>query len=277
MYLLFDVGGTRIRVGISDDHNTITDYKMVDTPQTYEEGIALIEKLAMEMRPQGGFTAIAGGLPGPMNPQRDTLTAAPHLMDWVNRPIKQDLQKLTSGNVFIENDTAIVGLGEAVSGAGKQYEIIAYVTISTGVGGVRVINKKLDESLYGFEPGHHILNFNPEQSLDKLTHFEELVSGSGLKKNYSAELDQITDPQIWDNVHRHIAVGLYNMVQFWSPQVIVLGGGLINGNLINLDTVTEYLNSIPSVFPEYPKLVKAELQDIGGLYGALALVNYKQA
>lgn len=275
MYLLFDVGGTRLRVGISTDGQAVSAYKMVDTPQSYAEGIALIERLALEMRPEDGFTAIAGGLPGPMNIERDQLTAAPHLVDWINRPIKADLQKLTTGPVFVENDTAIVGLGEAVAGAGKDYNLVAYVTVSTGVGGVRIVNKKLDESLYGFEPGHHTLNFNPEGEIDKLVHFEELVSGSGLRKNFSAEPSQITDPLVWGNVHKYLAVGLYNLVQFWSPQVIVLGGGLINGDLINMETVKQHLNSIPSVFPEYPVLVKSELKDIGGLYGALALIKYK--
>lgn len=275
MHLLFDIGGTRIRVGVSADGQTVDNYKIVNTPQSYAEGVQMIKNLALELNPAGNFTAIVGGLPGPMDTNRDMLAAAPHLADWVNKPIKQDLQELTTGPIFIENDTAIVGLGEAAYGAAREQSIVAYVTVSTGFGGVRVINKQLDESLYGFEPGHHILNFSADQGLSQLKHFEELVSGSGLAKQYGTDVNQITDPAVWDQVHKYLAVGLYNLIQFWSPQVIVVGGGLINAELINLDKLNQYLHSIPSVFPDYPLLVKAELKDVGGLYGALALLKYK--
>jgi glucokinase len=50
------------------------------------------------------------------------------------------------------------GLGEAVFGAGKGREIVVYMTISTGVGGARIVGGKIDASAMGFEPGHQIID-----------------------------------------------------------------------------------------------------------------------
>jgi len=76
--------------------------------------------------------------------------------------------------VFIENDASIVGLGEAVSGAGMGEEIVVYITVSTGVGGTRIVSGEIDEHAYGFEPGHELINMQ-----DSL---EDLVSGTAVEE-----------------------------------------------------------------------------------------------
>jgi len=59
----------------------------------------------------------------------------------------------------------------------------------------------------------------------------------------------------------------------WSPDIIVLGGGLIIGEVISIDSARKYLSEIMKVFPEIPEIKKAELGDMGGLYGVLAFLK----
>ena len=63
---------------------------------------------------------------------------------------------LTDG--YLANDSDLDGLGEATVGAGKGFNIVAYITVSTGIGGVRIVGGKIDVSTYGFEPGHQIID-----------------------------------------------------------------------------------------------------------------------
>lgn len=264
-----------MRVGVVDENWQLGKYHIVPTPAAYADGINKIAELAYDLNPEQNLIAAAGGLPGPMSPLRDKLVSAPHLSDWAHKPIQADISRIVGGPAYIENDTALVGLGEATHGAGRKSDIVAYITISTGVGGVRIVNAKLDESLFSFEIGHHILNFSPRQKLEELNHWEEFISGSGIKKRHGLDVSQITDQSFWDEVYKYLAVGIHNVMMFWSPQVIVLGGGLVSGDLINLYKVIQMMKQIPTVVPEYPGIVKAELKDIGGLYGALELLRNK--
>ena len=60
----------------------------------------------------------------------------------------------------IANDTAVVGLGEAHRGAGIGYNIVTYITVSTGVGGTRIVDGRIDRRIYGFEPGHQTIDID---------------------------------------------------------------------------------------------------------------------
>lgn len=275
MYLVFDIGGTRMRFGITKDGNQIDDYKVVDTPANYSTALKVIAQVIDALAPRTKFEAAAGGLPGPLSPLRDRFLRLPHLPNWEDKPILQDLTSITMSPVYLENDTAVVGLGEALYGAGQDTAIAAYITISTGIGGVRIVNGRLDEAYFGFEPGHHILNWQPSRKLEELSSWEEHISGSAIKKKYNVEPHNLQQSEFWEQAHEEIAVALHNLNCFWSPQVVILGGGLVNAKLINLLKVQQYWRRIPTVFPELPQLKVAELGTVGGLYGALALLKYK--
>jgi len=178
--------------------------------------------------------------------------------------------------VYLENDAAIVGLGEAMNGAGRGEEIIAYITVSTGIGGARIVDGKIDRNIFGFEPGHQIID--PTGMLcpmcDSAGHLEGHVSGVALEARFNKKAYEITDPQIWEEEAKWLAYGLNNTAVYWSPSVIVLGGSMIiKSPGISIERVSHHLKKTLTIFPERPRLVKAELGDIGGLYGALEILK----
>lgn len=90
------------------------------------------------------------------------------------------------------------------------------------------------------------------------------------KKPYDIPQD---DP-MWDQYAHLLAYGLNNTILHWSPNVVVLGGAMIVGDpSIPIDATRAYLENILKVFPELPDIKKAELEDFGGLYGAMVYVN----
>ncbi len=274
MYLVFDIGGTNMRIAVSSGGKTLSSTKIVPTPKDFEEGIQTIKQIADELTGGKKIAAIAGGLAGPLDKDKTMLVKSPHIGGWVGKNFKQALEQALNAPVSLENDADLAALGEASFGAGVNHHIMAYLTISTGVGGGRVVNKKIDENTLGFEPGHQIIV--PDGAPCNCGgggHLESYVSGSGLQRTYQKKAEEITDPKVWDGVARYLAIGLNNVTTFWSPDVIVLGGAVMQS--IPLDATRSYFKQVLTIFPTPPEIIPAKLGDSSGLYGALALLAQK--
>lgn len=266
--IIFDIGGTKMRVAFSADGQTFEAPQSVLTPASYDDGLKLFVETAKRCANGRKIEAVCGGIAGPFTERKRSLMGSPNLSDWIGKPLKNNLEESLGAPIYIENDSALVGLGEAIDGAGKGTEIVAYITVSTGVGGVRIVDGKIDERNLGFEPGHQIIDFQNMQTL------ESLVSGKSVQKKYGQEPKDIKEAEVWETLAKILAVGLANTIMHWSPQVLVLGGSMIIGNpAIPIESVEKHLKEIIKIFPELPTIKKARLGDFGGLYGALAYLQ----
>ncbi len=281
MYILFDIGGTNIRVATSEDGATFCEPVSFATPQKFDDGVAQIAAAAEKLCNSVSVIAAGGGVKGPVSSDEGILLHPPNLPDWKNKPLKKVLEKIFKAPVFLDNDTAVVGLGEAVAGAGKSHRIVAYVTISTGANGVRTIAGKLDQNAYGFEIGHHIIDINEKtlctcSDTPTYIHPEALITGTAFERRFSQKAYEITDEETWDEAARVLAIMLHNVITFWSPDCIVVGGSMIvgvSGPVIPLENTRTYIKQMLTIFPKVPPIVPAELGSFGGLHGALALIR----
>lgn len=276
MYLIFDIGGTNMRLAVSRDGESFGETKVLETPQDFSEGMLLFERAALNLAGGKKLKAAAGGIAGPLDRNKEKLVNSPNISGWIGKPLKESIQKAIGAPLYLENDTAIVGLGEAIVGAGKGEAIVAYITVSTGVGGARIVDGKIDRNVYGFEPGHQIID--PAGCLCPICgtsgHLEGHVSGTALEGHYHKKPYEISDPKIWEEEAKWLAYGLNNTIVHWSPHIAVLGGSMITKEPgISIERVRHHLKNILLIFPEIPRLVKAELGDTGGLHGALAFLK----
>jgi predicted NBD/HSP70 family sugar kinase len=278
-YILFDIGGTKMRIARSDDLAHFDEPIKVDTPLNYREGFIALTNAIDTLSRTSGITAIAGGIRGPLNHEKTGIVSETKLIDWVGRNIVRDLHERYHVPVTLENDTAIVGLGEAVFGAGKGYDIVAYHTVSTGVGGARFVHGVLDMTSVGFEPGHQILD------LDRtiLGHhtpptLENLVSGTALEKRRGVKpYDIAQDDPVWDELAGYLAHGLKNTIVYWSPDVIVLGGSMVVGDpRIFLNDIERHTKEVLGDLMPCPPIKDAQFRDDGGLYGAMVLLKRQE-
>jgi len=264
MYILFDIGGTKMRLAGSQNGRSFSEPIILRTPKRFAEGIALFTRHARLLAGKERIIAIAGGVAGPMDPDRNRLVNAPNLKQWAGRPIRHELTKALRAPVYINNDAAIVGLGEALWGAGKGKDIVAYMTISTGVNGVRITHGHIEESTYGYEIGHQIICGEK-----KVATLEELIGGRHLQRKFHVHPREIKRMSIWNSLARSLAYGINNTIMYWSPDIVVLGGSMMKIPGIPIDEVRKQVNRVQRIFPKTPKIVKAKLGDIGGLYGAM--------
>ncbi len=278
MYILFDIGGTKTRVAVSSDLHTVLDILKFDTPPRYADGMKAVMSAVDTLRKGAPLNGIAGGIRGPLNHEKTGIVSETTLVDWVGRNIVGDLHNAYQVPVYRENDTAIVGLGEVVRGAGKGYNIVAYHTVSTGVGGARFVHGHIDSSSVGFEPGHQILDIDRTVLGNKIPPtLENLTSGTALEKRRGVKPYEIAqDDHVWEELAGYLAIGLKNTIVYWSPDIIVLGGSMIVGDpRILLKDIQKYTKEALGDLLPCPRIVDATLKDEGGIYGAMALLDQK--
>lgn len=274
MYILFDIGGTNMRIAVTRDGESFGDPIVIATPKTFEEGMELFAHHARVLSHGEKVKGVVGGIAGTLTRDKGTLIASPNLPGWIGNPLRGKLHDILGAAVHIENDSAMVGLGEAIYGAGRGFDIVAYLTISTGVGGARIINGMIDESSNGFEPGHQIID--PDNSLCpecEGNDLESYVSGTAITKRYGVKPHEITDPEVWDTLAKFLAYGLNNTIAYWSPHVIVLGGSMMKTIGIPIEGVKKHLREIFRIMPDVTRIEKATLGDLGGLWGAIAYIK----
>ncbi|MCR4330874.1 MAG: ROK family protein [Patescibacteria group bacterium] len=276
MYILFDIGGTKMRIALSRDEKSFNDPVIVDTPQKFEDGISLFRETVSALVGGERILAMAGGIAGVFDKKKGMLSNSPNLPDWIGKPLREELEKACDTKVFIENDSALVGLGEALVGSGGGFNVVAYITVSTGVGGARIIEGKIDEAVIGFEPGHQIID--PDNTLCpecEGNDLESYVSGVAVGKRYGMKPYEIKEETLWEEtLPKFLAYGLNNTVVHWSPDVVVLGGSMIVGDpAISVEATERYLKEIMHIFPNIPVIKKATLGAEGGLHGALAYLK----
>lgn len=277
MYIVFDIGGTKMRIACSRDGATFEEPRVVDTPHDFDEAMKLFGVTVRELVGEEGLQAVAGGVPGILSHDRRELVHAAHLPQWDGKPLAESLEAELGREVYLENDAALVGLGEAHHGAGRGYRIVEYLTISTGVGGVRIEDGKIDAASVGFEPGHQIIDIDQTLFPGSSGTLESYVSGTAVAARTGKHPREITDEHFWDDIARYLAVGVLNTLLHWSPDVVVLGGSMmVRKPGISITVLERYVKELSKNYTTLPPLKLAELQDFGGLYGALVYLKQRQ-
>ena len=227
------------------------------------------------------------GVPGRVNYQLGLLEYAPNLpQGWVPALTEAGLTNGVGGlPVSLANDADLAAIGETWFGAGKAHADVVYVTFSTGVGAGVVLARRL---LHGrrslVEIGHTVIDLAASGETGKST-LEELASGTalgriGLEAGLSgggaevvaaAKAGEPGARAVWDRVAAAAAAGVVNLAWLFTPEVIVVGGGLgLVGDLL-LDPMRAALTAVgpPALDPPI-KVVEAALGDDAGLAGAAA-------
>ncbi len=257
--LLFDIGGTTMRMA-AGEYATISQVHRIPTPSNPQDAVDYLAQYVRET--MSACLDAVGGIAGLI--EDGVVRASPHLPSWDGFPFSARLRDALSIPCQIQNDAELAGLGEAVYGAGKGYGLVAYLGIGTGIGGSLIIDGKVAPHAHGFEPGHQILD--AEQGMS----FEGLVSGHALEARFGMPAKELPR-NVYDELTRTLATGAYNLLLEWSPDILVLGGSLMNEeNGYRVADVSRALAALPMVLP-LPVITHAALGDDCALYGALAV------
>jgi predicted NBD/HSP70 family sugar kinase len=259
MYILIDIGGTKTRVAITEHREAFLEPVVFPTPQDFDEWSKHLFEAAKSLLQGRKVHGVVAGVPGTFTSEGDIIRT-PNLPEWKEKGLVATLGEMFSCPVALENDTALVGLGEAVFGAGKGHPIVAYLTISTGVNGARIVDGKIDRSTYGFEIGHTIIDDHHD--------VESIISGGALERRFGKPSHEVHDVGLWEKVNHYAGVFGANTAMYWSPSILVYGGPVMND--LHIEIIEKEAKPFLYMFEKPPLFVRGTLKDFGGLYGALA-------
>jgi glucokinase len=265
MYFACDIGGTKTRIAASQDCVKFDDPVIEETPDNPADGIDLVIETISRLAGDEKIDAVAVGIAGVLNETHSFLLKSPHLPDWERIPIKEKIERALETKVHVENDTDIVGLGEAMAGSGRGFEICVYITVSTGIGGVKINRGKFEKNRYGFEPGFQILNVETGEN------WEDLASGTAVEKKFGMHPKDVAQSEHWNQIEEYVAMGLHNSIIHWSPDVIVLGGSMSRD--FDAKRMQKKIAKYMKIHPTIPEIRIAKLGSIGGIHGGFAFLR----
>lgn len=287
--LSVDLGGTNMRAAVVTSDGEIQVRVTEPTPHDARCPDAL-EQLMDSVRDRGGgrgsFDAIVIGLPGRVDYCAGRLEHAPNLPPtWGNELTEANLGRRFDAPVFLANDADLAAVGEAYFGAGKPYTDMVYVTISTGIGSGVVLDGQLLRGTRSLaEIGHTIIAVDRLAAREPAT-AEQLAAGPALDRNAGAvgvhargadfvalvRRGDTKARQAWDATLQAAGAAVVNLAHLFSPDAIVIGGGVgRNGPLVH-DPVARMLEHHGPRCLDVPiDVVEAALGDDPGLVGGAA-------
>lgn len=313
MFAGVDLGGTKILAGLFGDRGEILGEILVPThpAQGLKAVLARITSVIAELRQQHApghkLLGVAVGAPGPLNSETGMIYEAPNLK-WKDVPLREMLQESLQVPVWVDNDANLAALGEYTCGYLSEYEVLLYLTVSTGIGGGIIINGEIYRGIDGGagEFGHMtIVPHGPECGCGNHGCLEALASGTAVARaareevsrgrlasvreavngcieeidaRLVAELAAGGDPEarrIMDEAIGYLGIGVANLVNLFNPRAIVIGGGLSNykGLLEQVEKVAKERSY--SSLSRNLRILPARLGNRAGLMGCLALAEGK--
>jgi predicted NBD/HSP70 family sugar kinase len=253
-----------MRAAASAGGAQISEPLVVDTPQAWDDARAALAKLLEEAAKGGEVEAVSGGVAGVV--QGGVLArASANLPAWQDADIAGALREMYPGaHIAVENDAVAACLGEARVGAGKGEQVVAYITVGTGVGGARAAGGAVEPRAFGYEPGRQIIDYRTGATV------ESVASGRSIAARYGTHISAASE-EAQEEVARALAAAAYNAVAHWSPHVVVLGGAVIFGNPGIFERIGKHYGALPPIVPQMPPLLLGALGEKAGLVGALML------
>lgn len=250
-----------------------------------ETMISLIESLDGYEECEG----IGMGIPGPIDTINGKIIVSTNLPKLIGFPIAEYIENHFHKPTYMDNDVKVAALGEAVQGAGKDYPIVYYVTISTGVGGALVIDQKVigGQNGHAGEIGNICIDRNREKyNILNVGAVENEASGTavtrkgkavfGDKINHAGDVFDLArsgDEQalkIVDDMAYDLAMMFCAIGHIIDPHVFVVGGGVMKGKDVFFEKMESYYRSMIHVGMQ-PVVFKEALLDEPGIIGAAML------
>lgn len=276
-----DVGGTKVEAGVVDEAGAVLTRVRRDTPADDPTKIReVVVTLITELADAYGVEAVGVGAAGWIDPARSTVLFAPNIA-WRGEPLGEQVSRQVNLPVVVENDANAAAWAEFRFGAGREADdSMVMVTLGTGVGGGIVLGGRLLRGSHGIaaEFGHMLsVPDGYPCGCGRLGCLEQYASGRALVRFAVAgarrdprraarllelaggEAEAITGRMVtaaaqdgdraalaaFGEVGRWLGRSLADLVQILDPQLLVIGGGVVDAGPLLFEPVQEsYLESL---------------------------------
>ena len=296
-----DLGGTHLRAATVDQKGHIHSRFKQNTPQV-QDARAIIDAIVSavrEFQKAAEISAVSLVVPGTVKVEEGAVVKAPNLPCLDGFPLAAALTEQLGLPAILENDANAAAVGEMWQGAAVGCKTIICVTLGTGVGGGIILDGKLwrgvDSS--AAEIGHMCVDpfggvactcgsrgclevFASATAIVRMTReasprYPDSVL-QGVEDETSEmifEAGQQGDElalEIFRRMGVYLGIGLANLINILNPEIIVIGGGVVNGWELFEKHMQQQVEE--RAFPLLRvKIVRAKCGDDAGLLGAARL------
>jgi glucokinase len=232
-----DLGATNIKLVLLENEQIV---ERCSEPTRSDEGPdAVLERVVGLARAAGEVDSVGVALPGLFDRDgRGVLLPNLH-GDWVGRPISAPLEEALGSRVRLINDGHAFALAEARVGAARGARDVLCIVCGTGIGGGLLLGGRLHlgvEDRAG-EVGHHtVVADGPLCSCGNRGCLETLAGARAIAQAAGQPSfdDVVASARGGDDCSRealaraaaYIGIALANLMIFFAPQRIVVGGGV---------------------------------------------------
>lgn len=292
-----DIGGTNLRIAlISEEGKVIKKIKVPSGERILE---SLLDSIARIIN--SDVAGIGIGVAGLIDHEKGTVLRSPNLPAIEGINLADTLKERFKIPVSIENDANVAALGEKWLGAGKEFKNFVHLTIGTGIGGGVIYNEKLMN--ISAEIGHMVIvasgtscscgnngcletYASAKAILSKAINSLESGTESILRELYGGNFYRLTSEDIYksalegDGLSRailrdagkYLGIGITNIINIFSPQAIVLSGGLIGAwNIYVQEAIKEASQRSFKILFDKTRIIPSILKDDAGIIGAACL------
>lgn len=306
-----DLGGTSVKYALIDNEGVfhfqgkLPSMADVSAEAVVGQLIAAVNEVKGVAEKEGyKIEGIGIGTPGIVDStNRVVLGGAENIKGWENLPLADRIEAETGLPALLGNDANLMGLGETMHGAGRGATHVVFLTVGTGIGGAVVIDGKLFNGFAnrGTELGHVPLIANGEPcACGSVGCLEHYASTSALVRRFSQRIAEAGISYPNDEINGELIVRLYKQgdkiatesleehcdflghgiagfINIFSPQRIVIGGGLSEAGDFYIQKVSEkaFRYSIPDCAVN-TQIMAASLGNKAGSLGAASLIFLNQ-
>jgi glucokinase len=306
-----DIGGTTIKAAIINEDGTIISVPLRHkTPTSSREDLVntIIEMILELSKKINNIVNIVVGIgtPGYVDENGYIIGGAPNLPNWRDFNLVDEISNRVSFPVFINNDGSVAAFGEYSKFYKGKIKNMAYLGFGTGVGGGLIINGKLYSGVHGLgtQLGHIIVDpEGMECACGRHGCLETLASSKGMinyaKKIIGSKVSatifskdfinsgykmtpidifsyiKLKDPialELFSDICNSIARACDTIAVILAPEVIVLGGGIMNQGEFILNAVRKYFEKY--CMPDFIQNVSIELARSGENSGIIGAAIY---
>lgn len=306
-----DLGGTKILAALVQGRNVVASRRRETDVSGGFDGVVdqiVAEVNALREEADGPVATVGVGVAGQVTGGTGVVIRAPNLF-WEDAPLKSVLEDTLDLPVAVLNDVRAAAWGEWRHGAGRGAADVAVVFMGTGVGGGVVSGGRMLAGATNMagELGHmtvvvggRLCRCGNEGCLEAYVggwaiaeRAVEAVKGSpreGAGFLYRVDrADDVTaetvheahadgDPlatRLVTETARHLAAGMVGVVNTFNPDVLVLGGGVIEHAPFYVDRVRDHVRA--RALDAGVRNLHITSAELGGNAGALGAATFARA
>ncbi len=301
-----DLGGTFIKYAIiSSEGEMLFDGKVPSCADRDGDAVCGQIVKAVEICKQEATTlgitleGVGIGTPGVVDEAGKTVVDCANITGWSGYPIAAAVEKATGLRTLVDNDANLMALGEARYGAARGCTDVVFLTVGTGIGGGVMIGGKLYGGYRnrGTELGHVPLVADGEPcGCGSVGCLERYASTAALVRRFNkrceeagvewpgreadghfiVELFLAGNPIATECIEEHcryLGHGVSGIINTFSPQKVVIGGGISESGPFYIEKITQYaMRYAVKGCAVNTGLAAAELGNRAGSFGAAALI-----